>query len=293
MAEEEGEFEQLSDEEKLKIAQHFLLSSPPGQFSEVLTDVRKILPEGILTDAMATGIARVYNNRNGKVFMAADGKVVVNANTEIDATHYFNASSGTSLCIDHLTGQVAGDGQPVPVHFSGETNGLGLYREALQTALRAYSIGQYRPSDMAAVSVACNESNQIVVNITGERTNIKNFWAGRWSSSWIVDAANPSISGEIKIHAHIFEDGNVQLQQNKAFPRASLRGESEESLASAVVAFIQAAETALQEGLEEMYRNMNEETLKSIRRIMPFTRTKMEWNINAVRMVRQTQAAKK
>ena len=33
---DEGEFEEVSDEEKLKIAQHFLLSSPPGQFSDVL-----------------------------------------------------------------------------------------------------------------------------------------------------------------------------------------------------------------------------------------------------------------
>jgi hypothetical protein len=28
---------QVTDEEKLQIAQHFLLSSPPGQFQEVLT----------------------------------------------------------------------------------------------------------------------------------------------------------------------------------------------------------------------------------------------------------------
>lgn len=34
MAEEE---EIATDEEKLKIAQHFLLSSPPGQFSDVLS----------------------------------------------------------------------------------------------------------------------------------------------------------------------------------------------------------------------------------------------------------------
>lgn len=289
----EFEDEGVSDEEKLKIAQHFLLSSPPGQFNEVLHDVRNILTEGLLSDSMATGIARVYNSRNGKVLLAADGKVAINGNTEIDSTHHFNASSGASVCVDHLTGVISEDGHPVPAHLTGEASGLGLYREALQSALRGYVIGQYRPSDMAAVSVICNESSQIVINITGERTNTKNYWSGRWGSTWIVDAVSPSIQGEIKIHAHIFEDGNVQLQQNKAFPRTSLNASSEEQLASAVVQYIQASESALQEGLEEMYRNMNEETLKSIRRIMPFTRTKMEWNINAVRMVRQTQAAKK
>ena len=28
---------QITDDEKLQIAQHFLLSSPPGQFTEILT----------------------------------------------------------------------------------------------------------------------------------------------------------------------------------------------------------------------------------------------------------------
>jgi len=33
-----------------------------------------------------------------------------------------------------------------------------------------------------------------------------------------------------------------------------------------------------------MYANMNEETFRAMRRLMPITRTKMEWNVNAVRL---------
>ena len=36
-----------------------------------------------------------------------------------------------------------------------------------------------------------------------------------------------------------------------------------------------------------MYTNMGEETFKAMRRIMPITLTKMDWNLNAVRMVHQ------
>jgi hypothetical protein len=97
-------FEEPSKEERLQIAQHFLLSSPPGQFHEVLADVRKIVKGGILTESLETGIARVYNTKNGKVVTAPSGnKVVLNAASEVDSTHYVDATNGSIFAIDHLT----------------------------------------------------------------------------------------------------------------------------------------------------------------------------------------------
>jgi capping protein (actin filament) muscle Z-line, alpha len=49
------------------------------------------------------------------------------------------------------------------------------------------------------------------------------------------------------------------------------------------------SEKSLQAGLQDMYLHMNEETFRAMRRLMPVTRSKMEWNINAVRMVKQTR----
>jgi hypothetical protein len=48
----------------------------------------------------------------------------------------------------------------------------------------------------------------IVVVIAGERTNLKNFWSGRWSSAWNVgvdlDSKVLTISGEIKVFLLLF-----------------------------------------------------------------------------------------
>jgi len=52
---------------------------------------------------------------------------------------------------------------------------------------------------------------------------------------------------------------------------------------------LQSADSELHAGLEEMYGNMEAETFRAMRRLMPITRSKMEWNVNAVRMVRQVR----
>ncbi len=85
----------MTDEEKLQIAQHYLLSSPPGQFQEVLSgntlisysmtlrltsffvDVRKLVSSELLTDALVSGIARVSNLKNSKVVISPLGNKVI------------------------------------------------------------------------------------------------------------------------------------------------------------------------------------------------------------------------
>lgn len=77
MSDAEYEYEEVSDEEKLKIATAFLLQSPPGQFSDVLKgnslvlnliqsqekmiDVKKLVPSHILTPSAVHEIARLHN----------------------------------------------------------------------------------------------------------------------------------------------------------------------------------------------------------------------------------------
>ena len=55
---------------------------------------------------------------------------------------------------------------------------------------------------------------------------------------------------------------------------------SPEALSTGIVTVIKAVELDLRLGLEDMYDNMSIETVKAMRRLMPITRTKMNWNIN-------------
>jgi len=173
---------------------------------------------------------------------------------------------------------------------TNQDGNLELMRAALQSSVTQYVARQYSAEHSAGSVYA--KDGQLVVCITGEKPNLRNFWSGKWNSQWTVvvsGASSATVTGDIKVHAHYFADGNVQLQTSKPVPAAPVSSGAggEKDLAEAVVAHIKAAETTLQGALGDMYANMNEETFRCMRRVLPVTRTKMEWNVNAVRMVGQ------
>lgn len=285
MADDDNEVEQVSNEEKLQIAQHFLLASPPGQFHEVLSDVRKLLPDGLLGEPLAAGIARAFNNKTSKIVLAPSGnKVLLNSAGELDPTHYFDSKSGATFGVDHLSLATVESSSP-----SNQDQSLENERVALQRALDVYVSTRY-VTDEAAAGVFAHDG-KIVAIVAGEKPNLRNFWSGKWTSNWQINVTKgqATVTGEVKIHAHYFEDGNVQLQTTKQYPSRAFPFTSETEFAQQITAYISTSETDLQSGLEEMYANMNDETFRAMRRIMPVKRTKMEWNVNAVRMNRQVR----
>ena len=93
--EEEEEEEQASPEEKLQIVQHLLLSSPPGEFDDVLSDAMALVPGDLVSRPMLAGIARAYNNANLRCARAADGTLVLlSERGELEPTLYAVPGSG-------------------------------------------------------------------------------------------------------------------------------------------------------------------------------------------------------
>ena len=247
--------------------------------------MKKLVPDGLLTDSFLAGIARAHHSK-GKIIDAPSGaKSVLCEAGEVDPTHYVDSKSGTVFQFHHLTNEASEDSTVAPIDQS-----LELKRAAIQSTLDKYMKNVYHAEDSAAGVFA--KDGKISIVLVGEKKNLRNFWSGKITSTWTLDATSSKLSGEIKIHAHYFEDGNVQLQTSKASPANTIPSGSEAELASGIEKHIREFETSVQDGLEEMYVCMNEETFKSMRRTLPISRTKMEWNVNAVKMVRQLHAGK-
>jgi capping protein alpha len=278
--------EEISNEEKLQIAKHYLLSSPPGQFQEVLSDVKKIVGESVLTEGNAYQYARLANTRNSKVVVSSTGKKsVVHSAAEVGQDQYFDPHEEIVFQLNHLTLEATPSDAATPA-CDEEVSTL---RRALQSKASSYTSTSH-VTESSGAGVFVKDGNFVIV-LSGEKTNLKNFWSGKWTSTWSlkVDGSSAELSGDAKLHVHYFEDGNLQMQSSKNCPASTFSFSSPEKLAEEVFSRIQAFENSLQTGLEDMYNNMNNETFKSLRRIMPISKTKMDWNINAVRMVRQVR----
>ena len=80
---------------------------------------------------------------------------------------------------------------------------------------------------------------------------------------------------------HYYEQGNVQLSTTHAVslalpPAISPAGGA--SAASKVLALVESEESRYQTSLNDTYAEMGEKTFKGLRRALPMTRSKLDWD---------------
>ncbi|KAK8869611.1 hypothetical protein IAR55_000178 [Kwoniella newhampshirensis] len=116
------------------------------------------------------------------------------------------------------------------------------------------------------------------LEIVGNKYNPNNFWTGRWRTRWIVDKSAGTVSGDIKVDVHYYEQGNVQLatRHTSSFPVPTESVESQ-SIASQIVTTISKIETNYHLELNDVYGELGDKAFRALRRALPVTRQKMDW----------------
>ncbi|KAL7418150.1 F-actin-capping protein subunit alpha [Mrakia frigida] len=125
----------------------------------------------------------------------------------------------------------------------------------------------------AGVNVEVVDGKYTVVT-SGYRYSPANFWTGRWRSSYSIDLSQSSFTGTIEVVVHYYEQGNVQLRTTQT-PTLTLP--SSNASPKDIVAAIGQAERAAQEGINARLEELADKAFKSLRRALPVTRQKMEW----------------
>lgn len=90
----------------------------------------------------------------------------------------------------------------------------------------------------------------------------------------MLDPSSNSLTGAIKVDVHYYEDGNVRLLTTKPVKESA---SSSSASASEVVRQIAGVEKKYQEDLNRAFTQLNEGAFKGLRRQLPVTRQKVEW----------------
>jgi len=270
--------EGVTEEDLVQIANNFLLSSPPGEFLEVAIDVRALLPDDSILNATAPDTFREYNTEQMMQVKSPHNtfEVLICKPGEVGDGEYLDHRGKQVVLFDHIKQQVTGSR---PIQAGDITQEVEPLRAAVEEQALAYA-AEYYPLGAAGVFGSKEEGKTtITICMSASKFQGASFNNGRWRATWVasLDKNQIKLTGSIKIHIHYYEDGNVQLNVDYNKTININAGSGNQQTATEIIKNISKAEGEFQAGMETSYNTMSENTFKALRRILPITRNKIDW----------------
>jgi len=267
----------VSTDDVKRIVSSFLLNAPPGEFHEVVTDVRGLLQNDSVLNELAPTTFKEYNTEQMLVLSVPNQthKVLITKFGEISGEEYLDPQGKQIVSFDHFKQEITGTRSAEPADTE-----LEPWRSAVEKKLLEY-VANFYDFGAGAVYVSKDGKGNVVVTvaISSALFNGNNFYNGRWRSVWsatFVPGKQAALAGNIRVNVHYYEDGNVQLNTN-ANKKDNIQALKPDSFAEAFAKAIQQHEGELQSQLEQNYDKMNSTTFKALRRALPITATKVAW----------------
>jgi hypothetical protein len=133
------------------------------------------------------------------------------------------------------------------------------------------------------------DDSKIAIILVANKYSPNNFWYaptnppiqlitnmatrnGRWRSYYVYDPSSNTLEGTMKVDVHYYEDGNVRLLTTKPVSASIPSGTG-----SGILKEVATAEKKYQDELNRGFTSLSENTFKGLRRQLPITRQKIEW----------------
>ncbi|KAI5807433.1 F-actin-capping protein subunit alpha [Peziza echinospora] len=259
----------MNTAEKIAATSSFVLDAPPGELKEVLESINCLVSDSPEVFPGLTPALEKYNKEqliSVKLPGAARSVLLSDYNVLPDG-RFFDPGSQSSWSYDH-TKQKALNVQS----YTLESSNAGLIKSLLQD-LDAY-VKEHFPASPVSGVFPHEDDSSIALAIVGNKYSPSNLWNGRWRSIYVYNPSSGTLTGEIKVDVHYYEEGNVRLLTKKTVSE-SLKASASSSEITKTIAGL---EKKYQDELNRAFGSLSEGAFKSLRRQLPITRQKIDWD---------------
>ncbi|ELU43991.1 F-actin capping protein, alpha subunit [Rhizoctonia solani AG-1 IA] len=118
------------------------------------------------------------------------------------------------------------------------------------------------------LTLAASEPEPVEIDAESEP-----FRSGRWRSEYTIDLNKGEVLGKVFVNVHYYEQGNTAYT-----PTFSVPTDLTPSAAPKILAIISEKEGEHERALGDAYADLGEKSFKSLRRALPLTRQKLDWD---------------
>jgi len=217
------------------------------------------------------------------VALPSGEKVLLTCHGELPDGSFFDPGSKQAMSVDHVKSTCTGV-SPAPAAIVQSLEAVAQYRDPIDAAMRSY-VEETIPGGTLTTYGSSSDANgmEIFCCVASLNSDLGNYVAGRWWAEWTLTArvggSVGKLVGDIKCNVHYFEDGNVQLTDGSHFEaELPLTGDVGAAFAKKVSGF----EQEFLAKFEDIYQTLSEQVIQSLRRRLPITRTKFDWEKHSV-----------
>lgn len=257
-----------------ELVDSLIQSAPPAELKQVSQSLSS-LTKGTSTSSTNSLIQDSIEQYAQENIISIDNIIISKYNKDENSSKYIDYVNNKLFNVDWQNQKI------IDVEsYHDNNNKRGSNYDELIQKLSQYG-DDYYPSNFAFTVIPESE-DQLRVIIIGQRANHDNFYTGQWKSNYLI--TEQGIKGNIDLDIHYFEDGNVRLKFNESINSSNNNNNSSTlqsgnliNNASRIVNFINKQENATMVKIIEQFNNLNQKSFKNLRRLLPVTRSKINW----------------
>ncbi|KHO01770.1 F-actin-capping protein subunit alpha [Metarhizium album ARSEF 1941] len=244
----------------------FVEGAPPGELADVIagSTASHIKALTVSSPDIVSKLTPAIEKYNEEQFVTvklpgSSQPVIISSHNSLGDGRYYDVESSSSFAKASTVRSHVIEGAQVD-----------LVKSTLKS-LATYVKEHFPSASYGAYPV--ESDSKVAIIIVANKYSPNNFWNGRWRSLYIFDPASGSLEGSIKVDVHYYEDGNVRLLTNKPVTASIPSGTG-----AGIAKEISASEKKYQEELNKSFVSLSEGAFKGLRRQLPVTRQKIEWD---------------